>query len=254
MQRISPNRHILVAPHEQSNYLQEEGDKTSRKESSSDATSDTSSTGSDLGGSGSGRSRVGLSRSAGSRDNGSSLGRLAGSRRLRVARVRLLGRLRSGRLGRLSLLGRSDTGLGLLGGLRSRRLSGLSLLGRSDARLSLLGGSGVCLLGRLRGRRLRVARVRLLGGLRSRRLRVAGVRLLRRLRLGRSPGSVTGVRRRNNDGLSLLGRNRDNVGLSHRADGGRDSVGLGGDMGLLRAVGNLRRTLGDSVDIGGVDS
>jgi hypothetical protein len=135
--------------------------------------------------------------------------------------------------------------------LRSRRLSGVSLLGRSDARLSLLGGSGVCLLGRLRGRRL--SRVSLLGGLRSRRLRVAGVRLLRRLRLGRSPGSVTGVRRRNNDGLSLLRRNRDNVGLSHRADGGRDSVGLGGDMGLLRAVGNLRRTLGDSVHLGGVD-
>lgn len=236
---ISPNRHILVAPCEQSNYLQEEGDKTSGEESSSDATSDTSSTGSDLGGSGGRRSRVGLSRLARSRDNGSSLGRLAGSRRLRVARVRL-----GGRLGRLSLLG----------GLRSRRLSGVSLLGGSDARLSLLGGNGVGLLGRLRGRRLRVAGVRFLGGLRSRRLRVAGVRLLRRLRLGRSPCSVTGVRRRNNDGLSLLGRNRDNVSLSHRADGGRHSVGLGGDMGLLRAVGNLRRALGDSVDLGGVDS
>jgi hypothetical protein len=208
---ISPNRHILVAPREQSNYLQEEGDKASGKESSADATSDTSSTGSDLGGSGGRRSRVGLSRSARSRDNGSGLNRLAGSRRLRVAGVRL-GR----RLGRLSLLG----------GLRSRRLSGVSLLG----------GSGIGLLGRLR----------------SRRLRVAGVRLLRRLRLGRSPGAVTGVNRRNNNGVSLLGRN--DVSLSHRADGGRDSVSLGGDMGLLRAVGNLRGALGDSVDLGGVDS
>lgn len=43
------------------------------------------------------------------------------------------------------------------------------------------------------------------------------------------------------------------VSLSHGADCGGDSNGLGGDMGLLGAVSDLRRALGDSVDLGGVD-
>jgi hypothetical protein len=44
------------------------------------------------------------------------------------------------------------------------------------------------------------------------------------------------------------------VSLSHGADCSRDSNSLGGDMGLLGAVSDLRRALGNSVDLGGVDS
>jgi len=43
------------------------------------------------------------------------------------------------------------------------------------------------------------------------------------------------------------------VSLGHGADCGRDSNSLGGDMGLLGAVSDLRRALGDSVDLGGID-
>jgi hypothetical protein len=43
------------------------------------------------------------------------------------------------------------------------------------------------------------------------------------------------------------------VSLSHGADCSRDSNSLGGDMGLLGAVSDLRRALGDGVDTGGVD-
>jgi hypothetical protein len=43
------------------------------------------------------------------------------------------------------------------------------------------------------------------------------------------------------------------VSLSHGADCSRDSNSLGGDMGLLGAVSDLRRALGNSVDLGGVD-
>jgi hypothetical protein len=41
--------------------------------------------------------------------------------------------------------------------------------------------------------------------------------------------------------------------LGDRADCGGDSNGLGGDMGPLGAVSDLRRALGDGVDTGGVD-
>lgn len=41
--------------------------------------------------------------------------------------------------------------------------------------------------------------------------------------------------------------------LGHRADGGRDGDSHGGDVRANRAVGNLRRTLGDGLNLSGVD-
>jgi hypothetical protein len=236
--------------------LQEESDNTSREESSLDATANTSSSVDNLGGlggSGSRRSRVSLGRLAGRRRNNRSalngLGRSGRSRRLSsgvsllgrlglLRLLRLLGllRLRRDGVGRVSLSRRLRNRLGLLGRLRLLGLLGLRRLLR------------VLRLGRL---------LRLFGVLRLHRL--AGNRngdrvcLLGRLRLGRSPGAVTRVRRLDNR-VSLLGRNRDNMSLSHRADGGTNNDSLSGSVRLLRAVDDLRRALGNSGDLGGVDS
>jgi hypothetical protein len=242
--------------------LQEESDNTSREESSLDATSDTSSSVDNL-------SRLGRS---GSRRSRVSLGRLAGRRRNNRSALNRLGR--SGRSRRLSsvvsLLGR----LGLLGllGLRGNRVGRVSLGRRLRNRLGLLGRLRLLGLRRL----LRLGGLlRLLGVLRLNRLAGNGngdrVCLLGRLRLGGSVGTVAGVRRLNNGvsllgrrdnrvsvlrrlgGVSLLGRDRD-MSLSHRADSGANNDSLSGSVRLLRAVDNLRRALGDSGDLCGVDS
>ncbi|KAF7558567.1 hypothetical protein G7046_g5600 [Stylonectria norvegica] len=66
-----------------------------------------------------------------------------------------------------------------------------------------------------------------------------------------------GVARGDDDGGGVVaagGGSRGNgVGGSNRAHGGGDGDGLGGDVRSGRAVGHLRGTAGDSVDVGGVD-
>ncbi|KAH7181904.1 hypothetical protein DER46DRAFT_587442 [Fusarium sp. MPI-SDFR-AT-0072] len=222
-------------------HLQKNGKDTGGSDGHLDT--EARSTGSDLdsGGSASG-GMVGESgrRLAGSR----SLVGLSLSRRSRVSRVLGLG----GSLGLLRLSGvlRLGRSLGVLG-LRSRvlRLSGMLRLLRlgndnGGVRRNLLGTGGVDsgLLDGLGGDRA----VRAVGDLRT--------ALGNGVDLG-EVGGLGGVE--SAVGRRSIASGLGGVLLSDRADGGRDRDSLSGD-GTVRAVLNLRAALGDSVDLGGVDS
>lgn len=168
-------------------------------------------------------------RRRGSNNNGLGLNRLGG--RTRLAGLRNSG-LRDSRLG-LDGLGRSSR----LAGLRDSGLSGLlrrsGLSGLDDGSpLGVAGGGG---------------RVNSGGSLADGAVSD----------LSRALGDDVGVSSVQGGGQVASGRRDNNVSgdgnLSHRADSGRDSNGLSGDMRLGRAVGDLRRAVGDSVNAGGVD-